>query len=134
MSRKDKLVRRMSPGRYPRRSAATFTDENDHNPRIQQDCPRCSGSGQFCEHSIIDGHEQYALGVCTACSGTGVTGEVEPYFLDDKPEMPACADDKVWMTCPSCDWRFALRDKNAWTGRRHLRCGQKIRIVGAEPI
>lgn len=118
--------------RYPRRSAATFTNENDHNPRVLQDCEQCHGSGNHCREHIVDGSHECALEICRDCHGTGVTGKVEPYFLEDRPEVSACADAKGWMTCPSCDWRFALKDKNAWTGRRHMQCGQKIRIVDAD--
>ena len=74
MSLADNLRRRIALRRYPRRFAATFTDENDHNPRVLQDCPACSGSGQHCHHNIASNGHEYALGVCAACSGTGVTG------------------------------------------------------------
>ena len=134
MGLKRDLRRRIALRRYPRRSAATFTNENDHNPKVLQDCPGCSGQGTNCHHNITSDGEEYALGDCTTCNGTGVTGEVELYFLDDRPEMPACPDARGWITCPNCDWRFALRDKNAWTGHRHLLCGQKISIVDVEPI
>jgi hypothetical protein len=68
----------------------------------------------------------YGLTACPACDGSGVTGEVEPYFAVDRPEAPARADAEGWLTWPGCGWRFTLRDPRAWTGRRHLRCGQKI--------
>jgi DnaJ-class molecular chaperone len=128
MSPQDDLRRRMAP----RRSVATFSDDNDHNPLVLQDCPACSGSGKACHHSIDRSGETYALEVCSSCGGAGVTGDVEPYFRDDRPELPACADDTGWITCPGCDGRFALRDRRAWTGRRHLQCGQ--RIVNAAPM
>ena len=127
----DSRRRRTALRRYPRRSAATFSDDNDHNPVVLQDCPACSGSGKSCRHIVDGSGETYALEVCSACSGTGVTGDVEPYFPDVRPEVTARADDTGWITCPSCDWRFALRDRRAWTGRRHVQCGQKIRIVDA---
>jgi hypothetical protein len=65
---------------------------------------------------------------CSECDGKGVTGEVEPYFTNENPEVDASvrADG---TTCPTCGWRFRLSDPNAWTGRRHLRCGQKLRLV-----
>lgn len=131
---KDDLRTRIGMRRYPRRSSAAFTDENDHNPQVLQDCPACSGSGKSCHHNSSSSGETYSLEVCTSCSGKGVTGEVEQYFADDAPEVPACADDSGWITCPKCDWRFALRDKRAWTGRRHLQCGQRIRVVETGPI
>ena len=126
------LRRRLAQRRYPRRSDATFTSENDHNPQVLQDCPDCDGHGTCCHHDVTcDGAQTHALHVCTACRGTGISGEVEPYFPDDLPEVSACADELGWVTCPRCDWRFALTHKGAWTGRRHLLCGQKIRIVDA---
>jgi len=128
VSLEDDIDRRRARVRYPRRSEATFTDENDHNPQVLQDCAGCRGSGTQCHHIIDDGGEQYALDRCTDCGGTGVTGATEPYFPDETSALPASADDKGWITCPRCDWRFALRDRHAWTGRRHLQCGQKIRI------
>ena len=133
MSSKDDLRARLALRRYPRRSAAVFTDENDHNPWVLQDCPACRGSGKHCHHNISRSGETYSLGLCTSCGGSGVTGEVEPYFPDDAPGIPACADDSGWITCPTCDWRFALRDKRAWTGSRHLQCGQKIIVVEGNP-
>jgi DnaJ-class molecular chaperone len=78
MGLKENLRSRMALRGYPRRSAATFTDENDHNPRLLQDCPECSGSGTQCHHNITSSGEEYALAICTACKGAGVTGEVEP--------------------------------------------------------
>ena len=129
MSIKDDLRRRLALHRYPRRSAATFTSENDHNPRVLQDCPACSGAGTHGHHNSGSCGETCSLELCTSCSGAGVTGDVERYFLHEAPEIPACADEHGWITCPNCDWRFALRDEHAWTGKRHLQCGQKIRVV-----
>jgi hypothetical protein len=133
MSMKDDLRRRRAAKQYPRRSAATFTDEDDHNPQVLQDCATCHGSGKDCRHEVTSsGGETYMLDTCAACRGSGVTGQVEPYFSDLQPEASACADDRGWVTCPGCDWRFAIRDRRAWTGRRHLQCGQKISIIAAD--
>ena len=44
-ARKAEIRRRLTLARYPRRSKARFTDENDHNPLVLQDCPQCHGSG-----------------------------------------------------------------------------------------
>ena len=129
MSLADDIRRRLTLTRYPRRSAASFTEENGHNPLVLQDCALCSGKGKVCELDTSDGEQAYVLDVCSACSGSGVTGEVEPYFSNDQPEVTAEADQHGWLTCPTCGWRFAIRDARAWTGRRHLQCGQRI-LVG----
>jgi hypothetical protein len=126
MSLADDIRRRLTLARYPRRSAASFTEENGHNPLVLQDCSMCRGQGKRCELDTSNG--SYTLDVCSACNGSGVTGEVEPYFSDDKPEVAAEADPHGWLTCPTCGWRFAIRDSSAWTGQRHLQCGQRIRI------
>lgn len=115
--------------RYPRRSEATFTDANDHNPLVLQECPECGGSGHAGEARTEQGIAVEVDDVCTACGGSGLTGEAEHYFLDDCPETEVMADTAGWLTCPRCRWRFSLHDRNAWTGRRHRRCGQKLRIT-----
>ena len=126
MSLADDIRRRLTVARYPRRSAATFTDENAHNPLVLQDCAVCHGNGKHCELDSVDG--SYALDVCSACNGSGVTGEIERYFPDDQPEVTARTDEHGWVTCPTCGWRFAVGDSAAWSGQRHLRCGQRITI------
>ena len=125
------IRRRLTLMRYPRRSEARFTDGNDHNPLVLQDCPACHGSGAQSEYWAEGGVQGHARVVCSACGGSGATGEVEPYFPTDAPEASAPEDGEGWLTCPGCGWRFTVRDRNAWTGRRHLRCGQKIRAFTA---
>ncbi|HEY1170296.1 MAG TPA: hypothetical protein VGH19_02895 [Verrucomicrobiae bacterium] len=128
--RKKDLKRRLQKARFPRRSAAKFTDENDHNPEILQDCPKCHGCGRIDELSTRpDGTKIRTLKSCSACRGTGTTGEVERYFLTDDPEVTAIATPTGRLTCPKCGWHFTTNDPNRWTGRRHIRCGQKIKIT-----
>ena len=127
--RKAEIRRRLTLARYPRRSAARFTDENDHNPAVMQDCPCCRGWGTVCEYFSTEDISGYSRVECPDCGGSGVTGEIEPYFTNETPEAEATADAEGWLTCPGCRWRFTVRDRNAWTGRRHLRCGQKIGVV-----
>lgn len=128
--RKADIRRRLTLMRYPRRSAAKFTDENDHNPLVLQDCPQCYGTGHVGESWVEDGSPVEANVLCTSCGGSGVTGQAEPYFPHDVPEKTTHADAEGWLTCPNCNWRFTTRDPRAWTGRRHLRCGQRINVVG----
>ena len=129
-ARKADIRRRLTLMRYPRRSQARFTDENDHNPLVLQDCRECHGTGHVGESWVEDGRPVEADVLCTACGGSGVTGQVEPYFHHDLPEVEAHADAEGWLTCPNCNWRFTTRDRHAWTGRRHLRCGLRIRFLG----
>lgn len=133
-ARKAEIRRCVTLLRYPRRAKAAFTDENDHNPMVLQDCPTCFGSGKVCQHWSEDDGSRDVLDliVCAACNGSGVTCEVEPYFSKELPEASARADAAGWLTCPGCGWRFTLRDPHAWSGRRHMRCGQKIKPLMTE--
>jgi hypothetical protein len=121
-SRKAEIRRRLRIGAFPRRSEARFTEENDHNPTVLQDCPRCYGSGKACEESAGCAE----LFLCPDCDGSGITGETEPYFSSSEPPIDAVPNRHGWLKCPKCGWRFLLTDPNAWTGKRHLKCGQKI--------
>ncbi len=67
--------------------------------------------------------------VCDQCGGVGTTGNIVRYYENDSPEMNAEVDSSGWVACPSCSWRFAIKDSNAWTGLRHKRCGQKMSLV-----
>ena len=128
-ARKAEIRRRLTLARYPRKSEAKFTDDNDHNPTVLLDCPNCYGSGKASDYAVIDGVQHQALVACDACGGLGVTGEIGPCFQHDSTPVEARADAKGWVTCPGCLWRFAMHDAKAWTGRRHLRCGQKIIVI-----
>jgi hypothetical protein len=112
---------------YPKRKDAVFTEENDHNPLIQKECPSCCGYGKrdipMKQHSEIVG---YSLAACSECKGTGIIKGVQQYFENDNPEMEAEIDGSGWVKCSNCGIRFATYDRHRWTGRRHLRCGQKL--------
>jgi hypothetical protein len=124
-SRKEEMLRRLRLRKYPRRSEAQFSDENDHNPLVLEDCPKCGGVGRFC----VERPGEAALGACEECGGLGTTGKVVPYYRDEEPVAEAEVDSLGWVTCPTCGWRFAVKDSAVWTGRRHKRCGQKIMMV-----
>jgi hypothetical protein len=130
---KRELQRRLKLRQYPRRSAAQFTEENDHNPVILADCPRCSGRGHTCEHLVERTAEglsvMYSTDDCPDCGGSGTNEELTRYFSNDAPPLDAVANEEGWLKCPSCGWRFSTKDKNVWTGRRHIRCGQKLNII-----
>lgn len=125
--RKEQIRHRLKLSKYPRRANAVFTDENDHNPLILEECPRCHGTGQV---DIYDENTSiYALEVCPDCLETGITGEVVPYFENLSPAMEATKRDDGWTKCPRCGWRFSARDSAVWTGLRHKRCGQKLKFT-----
>ena len=132
-SRKNEIRRRITIARYPRRSRAVFTDENDHNPLVLQDCPTCDGSGKASEYWSEGEISVHSRIICPTCHGTGITGEIEPFFAIDTPEASVATGVDGWITCPNCRWRFTTVDPNAWTGRRHMRCGQKIKVISSSP-
>jgi hypothetical protein len=109
---------------FPPRTRAQFTAANDHNPLILQDCPHCRGSGK--RDLWSEDARTWTLDTCADCGGTGISGEVEHYFLTDTPEATAIPDAEGWLRCPGCGIVFTTRDPHRWTGYRHLRCGQRI--------
>jgi hypothetical protein len=131
-------MRRERPILKPRHtllfSSVAFTAENDHNPEIWDQCPRCFGRGKISERDTgEDGTVEVYVGVeCPVCKGSGTNGERVRYFDNDAPiaDVPVSSDG--WLTCPCCRWRFSIRDRNVWTGLRHARCGQRIRPVGGD--
>lgn len=84
-ARKADIRRRLTLAKYPRRSRAKFTDDNDHNPMVLQDCPQCRGWGRVCRPV----EQVQSLKTCPQCDGEGVTGEVEAYFTNDNPAVDA---------------------------------------------
>jgi hypothetical protein len=119
------------------RRDVAFTDANDHNPIVLEECPRCFGSGKMGVYEygveyngrIVDTHSRVE---CDVCSGTGTTGEKVSYFDNDAPVIDVTPSADGWLTCPGCGWRFTVRDRNVWSGLRHVRCGQRIRLVGGD--
>lgn len=122
--RKREISRRLLIARYPRRAAAKFTYEDDHNPLVLQDCSHCHGTGDICIH----GNGVHELILCKECGGEGITGEIELYFRNNGPPVEVSPNDAGWVKCPSCGWRFLFSDAYAWTGYRHRKCGQRIVI------
>lgn len=130
--RKQEIRKRLRLAKFPCRSDAEFSDENDHNPMVLQDCPTCRGTGENCEHFLDHGGEGYTLGTCPDCGGLGVIGEIERYFKEDCQQIDIFVDSNGWLKCPKCGIRFTIRDRHRWSGRRHLTCGQKLRIKKVE--
>jgi hypothetical protein len=52
----------------------------------------------------------------------------------EKYVLTANVDSDGWMRCPSCGFRFTIRDKNAWDGQRHKRCGTYLLPVGDKGV
>jgi hypothetical protein len=131
-------MRRDRPTIKPRHellySGVAFTAENDHNPVIADPCPRCSGRGKVSERGTDeDGNLVARVGLrCPACGGTGTTGEQVHYFDNDLRPVEVAVGSDGWLTCPCCRWRFSAHDRNVWTGYRHARCGQRIRLTGGD--
>jgi hypothetical protein len=124
---------RLKMRHYALRRDVAFTDANDHNPMVLEECPRCSGSGRMgvYDYGVLpDGTpvNTHSRVECDVCSGTGTTGERVPYFDNDSPITESAPDQDGWLTCPGCGWRFTIRDRSVWSGRRHGRCGQRIRL------
>lgn len=94
-----------------------FLDANDHNPTIETDCPTCGGTGR----ELAGARDS-----CPICCGSG--RRRVPFFENANKPMDANVNDKGNCKCPNCGFAFSLRDKKRWTGLRHARCGQKIKI------
>ncbi len=94
-----------------------FLDVNDHNPTIETDCPTCGGTGRE-----LAG----ARNACPICGGSG--RRRVPFFANANNAMDADVNDKGSCKCPNCGFVFSLSDKKRWTGLRHAKCGQKIRL------
>lgn len=127
--RKLGIRRKLILSQYPRRDDAEFTDANDHNPLVLVNCAKCGGYGK-CDTYFADaeGNSVQSVDYCEMCGGGGVLAEVELYYPTDNAAMKIDPTADGWIRCPCCGWRFSIKDKNAWTGRRHRRCGQKLHI------
>ena len=130
--RKAEILQRLKEAKHPRRASAVFSVENDHNPFILQDCPKCHGIGKVCRHFTTRGGRCVAREQCDSCGGKGITGEIERYFSNDNPEIVAECRSEGRVACPACGWRFRATDPHAWTGQRHMRCGQKLKLTYVE--
>jgi hypothetical protein len=59
--------------------------------------------------------------------------KLEPYFpkpFENKnEEMTAIPNSFGWVKCPNCNISFKVSSVASWKDRRHLSCGQKIKII-----
>jgi len=110
-----------------------YTDDNDHNPLVKEECPACSGIGEreeLVERVTEQGPRQNIEWIrCAMCNGSGRGERLVRLFDNDSPTVPVEVGPDGWLTCPCCKWRFTTRDSNVWTGRRHKKCGQRITPV-----
>lgn len=126
---KVEIKRRLKLSRYPRRNSAKFTDENDHNPIVLEDCLHCGGKGEICEEFLQNGEWVAKLSICSHCQGSGTTEELVSYFTNTSPAVLVEIRADGWLICPNCRKRFTINDPNRWTGCRHTSCGQKIQLI-----
>ena len=107
-----------------------FTDANDHNPLVTEECPKCLGMGEDEQLVTVDTpygpRESIEWVTCSMCDGSGRGEHLVRLFDNDSPVVAVALGRDGWLTCPGCNWRFTIRDPNAWTGRRNKRCGQRI--------
>jgi hypothetical protein len=135
--KKSEIEKGLRLAKYPRRTSTAlhrgpfgagpqllFTDENNHNPLVLEDCPECHGRGHVCHEAAGIA----ATSACPHCEGLGTTLELVPCFANDSPEQEGVLDEHDFLTCPCCGRRFSTRDRHSWTGRRHFGCGQLIRL------
>lgn len=128
-SKKREMERRLLLAKYHlagRGSAVplVFDEENDHDPLVLEPCPTCGGRGTSCHER--DGIAQ--LEECEECDGEGTTFRLVRYFSNAAPIVAAAVDDDGWATCPGCQHRFSTHAATSWTGRRHMRCGQRLML------
>lgn len=126
------LKNRLFHGYQRRRGYADFGVDEEHNPYVLQNCPRCKGSGRISKRCVSRGALTHTRCLCMHCLGSGTTGTIERYFENDATPATVSCDSDGWLTCPACGWRFNVKDKNVWTGQRHIKgraiCGQRINI------
>lgn len=130
-ARKNQIKRKLILNRYPTRSNAEFTADNDHNPLVLAACQTCRGIGKYDTFQDSPSGRIQSLHYCDDCDGNGVTAVTELYFDNDNDPVPVVARADGWLKCPNCSWRFTITDTDAYTGLRHKRCGQKLIVTRA---
>lgn len=114
----------------PTRDQAEFTEENDHNPLIRKVSPECKGYGKRdIKGELPDGTRTWTLKLCGSCRGNGWVEGSQKFFDNDAEPVAATVSATGYAQCPCCGWKFSVKDRDRWTGRRHIRCGQKINLV-----
>lgn len=123
-ARKVEIRRRLNIAKYSKRENIVYTDENDHNPWVLENCPGCNGAGRNCR--FVEAERAHYTYICSTCDGTRYTGELVRKFDNNAEPVEASPNAHGWVTCPGCGVGFKVTSKDSWSGRRHLGCGQKI--------
>ena len=124
--RKQDFRNHVNMGRATDPSTIVYSDENDHNPVVLEDCPECSGSGKKCRPEAREGGLAYYLEACPVCRGAKTTGNLVHKYQNDSPAMEAAVNEFGWTKCPGCGVNFKTTSSTRWSGLRHKTCGQKI--------
>jgi hypothetical protein len=115
-------------------SDIVYSDENDHNPLVPEDCPGCFGTGKRCRLVAHGAGTAYGLERCTACAGAKTTGNLVRKYKNDSPALEAGVNEFGWTKCPGCGVNFKTTSSVSWSGLRHKTCGQKILLSIADPL
>ncbi len=110
--------------RYPTRRTVVLAAHPDHNAMVLVDCVLCGGLGQ----ELLFKHGVTAFVSCRLCGGSGAGPTIAPFFTNQAPQADVALGGDGWLTCSSCGIRFSPRDRNAFTGLRHIKCGQRLRV------
>ena len=121
-ARKEEIRKRLNLATYSNPHNIIYSDQNDHNPLVLESCPSCAGRGKNCSEN----ERKYSLTICTACDGTGKTGQVVRRYQADSTPIEVLVNECGWAKCPGCGVSFKPTSSGSWTGRRHKTCGQKI--------
>ncbi len=58
-----------------------------------------------------------------------VTASMPRIVLKEPEAITLTVGETGWTRCPNCNFRFKVTDPNAFDGRYHNRCGQRLKIV-----
>src|SRR4051812_2856335 len=96
------------------RGDVAFTADNDHNPLVPDDCPRCGGYGKYDTFTDPDPEtglaRQVDLHRCEVCGGSGRASVRVPYFDNAAEPVTVRLPANGLLRCPCCGWGFNVRD------------------------
>src|SRR5215467_7470901 len=123
--RKQDFRNHVNMGRATDPSTIVYSDENDHNPVVLEDCPECHGTGKRCVW-VGDPGSYHCGQTCPVCGGAKTTGNLVLKYQNDSPAVVAAVNEFGWTKCPGCGVNFKTTSSTSWSGLRHKTCGQKI--------
>ncbi len=47
----------------------------------------------------------------------------------EKPAIDIEVNENGWVKCPKCRYQFKITDRDTWSGKRHISCGQALNII-----